>query len=114
MFSKRVKFRLFPQCFQKTCFAGLQKVSLCWNGLRVNSKHTDTEFKKRFFADHVDLDLSPQKMQSDCGSTLSNRSSNDTGLKPGEFYIFNNDLVIGTYLQIWSNKDEKETKALQF
>ena len=53
-------------------------------------------------------------MQSDCGSTLSNRSSNDTGLKPGEFYIFNNDLVIGTYLQIWSNKDEKETKALQF
>ena len=28
------QFLLFPQCFQKACFPGRQKVSLCENGLR--------------------------------------------------------------------------------
>ena len=27
------QFLLFPQCFQKACFQGRQKVSLCGNGL---------------------------------------------------------------------------------
>ena len=29
------QFLLFPQCFQKVCFQGRQKVSLCGNGLKV-------------------------------------------------------------------------------
>ena len=28
------QFLRFPQCFQKACFPGRQKVSLCGNGLR--------------------------------------------------------------------------------
>ena len=27
------QFLLFPQCFQKACFPGVQNVSMCWNGL---------------------------------------------------------------------------------
>ena len=29
------QFLLFPQCFQKACFPGHQKVSLCENGLNL-------------------------------------------------------------------------------
>ena len=28
-------FLLFPQCFQKVCFPGVSKVSLCGNGLNL-------------------------------------------------------------------------------
>ena len=29
------QFLLFPQCFQKACFPGASKVSLCENGLKT-------------------------------------------------------------------------------
>ena len=29
------QFLVFPQCFQKACFPGCQKVSLCGNGLTL-------------------------------------------------------------------------------
>ena len=31
------QFFLFPQCFQKACFQGCQKVSLCGNELKDDS-----------------------------------------------------------------------------
>ena len=30
------QFLPFPQCFQKACFPGASKASLCWNGLRID------------------------------------------------------------------------------
>ena len=32
------QFLLFPQCFQKACFPGMSKVSLCGNGLNNSDK----------------------------------------------------------------------------
>ena len=39
------QFLLFPQCFQKACFPGLQKVSLCGNGLTSKYHHKRFLFK---------------------------------------------------------------------
>ena len=40
------QFLLFPECFEKACFTGFQKVPLCWNGLNPFPQHathmTDT------------------------------------------------------------------------
>ena len=35
------QFLLFPQCFQKACFPGASKVSLCWNGLKEMQESMD-------------------------------------------------------------------------